>query len=153
MNPYREGSSGAYVEGTGSIGGWEKCEMRTYLNNTIKPLIPADVASMIKAVTKTQDAYDTTAAKFTQTTSDEVWIPDYNEVATSTCRYVDLFPNAASRIKQEWDTSEASFWWLRTAYSATQFRAIKSAGSSNDVDPTYTNYYICLGFCVGKKEG
>lgn len=54
---------GTYQEGTGSIGGWEKCELRTYLNNTIKSLIPESVYMQIKDVNKKYEGYNTTGVK------------------------------------------------------------------------------------------
>lgn len=76
INPARVANDdGTYQEGTGSIGGWEKCEMRTYLNDTIKPLIPESVRNRIATVSKVSFAYDTTGSNVKQTTQDSVWIP------------------------------------------------------------------------------
>ena len=81
MNPDRSGSSGAYNEGTGTIGGWEKCEMRTYLKETIKPLIPSTVRSAIKEVTKYSRIYNPAGSAVDNVASTEdVWIPSRKEM-------------------------------------------------------------------------
>ena len=86
-----------YEEATGSIGGWEKTEMRTYLKETIKPLMLEVVRNSIKEVTKTHDAYDTAGTKFTQTSIEDVWLPDYNEMFGSSSPYKSMFPDSNSR--------------------------------------------------------
>ena len=152
VNPALSGSSGAYVEGTGAIGGWEKCEMRTYLQNTIKPLIPADVASMIRFVTKTQSACDTSGNTFAQQTVDDVWIPGFGEVNTAEDGiYESLFPNSSSRIKSPVGGTNVCSWFLRDAYDKSDIRYVNSDGSMwNYSSPTSTRW-ICIGFCTGRS--
>lgn len=147
-NPSRSGSSGAYNEGTGSVGGWEKCELRTYLNDTIKPLIPADVTGIIKSVTKTHDAFDTTATKFTQTTTDDVWAPSDTEVYDTSCDY-ELFRTGSLREKFKAGASATSTWWLRSAGASTSAKCISTDGSRSTKTASRSNA-ICLGFCTGK---
>jgi hypothetical protein len=147
MNPARAGSSGAYTEGTGSIGGWGKCEMRTYLKNTIKPLIATTVASRIATVTKTQAAYDTAGASFTQTTEDDVWIPDHNEVYASGGIYTGLFSDSDSRVKYKVGATSVSTWWLRSAGSSNNFYYIRTSGSTYNVAADCI-YGVALGFCT-----
>jgi hypothetical protein len=154
-NPKVSGTSGAYVEGTGSIGGWEKCEARAYMNNTIKPMIPSDVANMIVAVNKTQKAFDTTAKSFTQTTSEEVWIPAAHEVFGSTLVYDGLFSTATdntgnkTRVKLIADKSTAGYWWVRDSERYNYAYKITDSGGHNGYTPDL-EYYICLCFCVGR---
>lgn len=71
---------GLGVEGTGSIGGWEKSAMRTYLKETIKPLIPSHVRNSIKEVTKSQNAHNQSGVQYTQTTTDDVWLLGKSEI-------------------------------------------------------------------------
>lgn len=132
-----------YQEGTGTIGGWEKTEMRTYLKETIKPLIPETVRNSIKTVSKTQIAYDSDGKSFTQTSQDDIWIPDYNEVFSG--KYKTLFPDNASRIKQKAGSTSASNWWLRYANGTTHFRIVYSSGSYNSSNAN-GSYGVCLGF-------
>lgn len=155
MNPARAGSSGAYTEGTGSIGGWEKCEMRTYLNNTIKPLIPAAVAGMIKSVTKTQTAFDAAGTSFTQTTTDEVWIPGRDEVEVvsgKTTLYSALFQNNASRKKYKVNGVNVVQWSLRSVGSSSTsgFYSVATTGVTSTSQSASSALGVCLGFCTGK---
>ena len=120
MNPERvQNDDGTYQEGTGGIGGWEKSEMRSYLIDTIKPLIPSGVSNAIKPVTKTQPAYNTSGSSFTQTTTDDIWIPSYNEIFGSSSLYYPLFQNTdANRVKKKSGATSASEWWIRSVYNS-----------------------------------
>ena len=136
-----------YTEGTGAIGGWEKSEMRTYLIETIKPLIPDSVCFAIKAVTKTHVAYNTAGTSFSQTTTDEVWLPDQKEIFNNSSPYKALFPDNASRIKMKVGATSASIWWLRSAYNASSFHNVYTNGSTDGND-AYYSYGVALGFCT-----
>ena len=162
MNPSRAGSSGAYTEGTGSIGGWEKSEMRTYMKETIKPLIPAEVRAAILEVTKTSDAYNTSGTPYQQTTQDDIWLPSTRDLAysdkkeTSGPMYSEMFPDLASHKKHKVGSTSATYWWLRSAGSGSS----SSGGGNNfcyvrsDSGDWYDNrdasfsYGVALGFCT-----
>ena len=122
-------------EGTGTIGGWEKSELRAYFQNTIMPLIPDEVRSHIVEVTKTHPAYRAKASdpksyeSFTQTTQDKVWLPSYTEMFNSSGLYHEKFPDNASRIKKKAGATSASWWWLRAAFSTSYACAVGSSGS------------------------
>lgn len=147
MNPDRSGSSGAYDEGTGSIGGWEKSEMRAYLKNTVKPLIPSAVRSAIVEVTKTQASYDSAGSSETQTTQDDVWLPAWNEIKSSSAMYGTLFPDNASRIKYNVGAPSASYWWTRQGYLGSNFSYVSTSGSTGNRAPS-DSYGVALGFCL-----
>ena len=155
MNPGRTGSSGAYTEGTGTIGGWGMCEMRTYCRNTIKPLIPSNVRSAIKEVIKYSRKYnsDVTITADAQTV-DDVWIPSarelYGAVAsaeTSGPIYASAFPDDTSRIKKKTGTSTATWWWTRSAYSTEYYTDVQPGGASGTAIAT-TDLSIPIGFCM-----
>lgn len=139
-----------------ALGGWASTAMRTYLTGTIKPLIPSDVASMIKTVTKYTGSYDTSSNRVTnEATNDDVWIPSYKEVNLSSswsyessapC-YSAAFPDKASRIKYEVGTSLASSWWLRSANSTSYFYFVDATGSSSAIYASLSSR-VALGFCV-----
>lgn len=136
------------TEGTGSIGGWEKSEMRAYLNDSVKPQIPALVRAAIKPVTKTHPAYNTNQTNFTQTTTDEVWLPSYNEMFGSSSLYYPLFQNTnANRIKKKAGATSASWWWLRSAYNNYHFGFVRSGGNYADTSADYS-VGVALGFCT-----
>ena len=141
INPYLSGTT----EGTGTIGGWGSCELRTYLKDTIKPLIADTVASRIATVTKTQRAYNTDVSQVTQTTEDDVWIPDYNEVFSSGI-YTGLFVDNASRIKLA-RSGSAYYWWTRFAHTREKAICVGKDGAWQSAY-TYEPYGIALGFCT-----
>lgn len=147
MNPPRSGSKGAYDEGTGAIGGWEKSEMLAYLKNTVKPLIPSAVRSAIVEVTKTQTSYNSAGSSKTQTTQDDVWLPAWNEISGSSAMYGTLFPANASRKKYKVGASSASNWWTRRASDSTGFYRVGKDGSSYTNDADYS-FGVALGFCL-----
>ena len=137
-----------YQEATGSIGGWEKSEMRTYLQDTVKPLIPEEIRNRLRTVSKTQPAYNTSGSSFTQTTEDDVWIPSYNECFGSSSMYKALFENTnANRIKYKVGSSSASSWWLRSAISTPNFYSVPSSGG-NYYTNAHNSYGVALGFCL-----
>lgn len=149
MNPALvNNGDGTYQEGTGSIGGWEKCEMRTHLKETIKPMIREDVQENIVAVTKTQTAYNASGSSFTQTTEDDVWIPEYNECFGSSSMYNALFKDTnENRTKRRVGAFSNTMWYLRSAYNKTAFRGVTSYGSGYDYNASQT-LGVPLGFCT-----
>lgn len=117
--------------------------MRSYMKETLKPLIPEAVRSRIATVTKTQPAYDTTGTSVTQTTQDDVWVPSYEELPSS----YSVFLDRTNRIKRKSGSTSATFWWLRSAYDTSSFWCINRGGD-------YGRYYadssfdVALGFCL-----
>ena len=149
MNPERvQNDDGTYQEGTGAIGGWEKSEMRSYLIDTIKPLISDTVRNAIKSVTKTQSGYNTSGNSFTQTTTDDIWIPSYNEIFGSSSLYYPLFQNTdANRVKKKSGSTSASEWWLRSVYNSIAFHIMYKTGDYAGFSPYYSSG-VALGFCT-----
>lgn len=147
MNPAKSGNT----EGTGSIGGWEKSEMRTYLKETIKPLIPATVRNGIVNVTKISNAYDTSGTAFQQTTTDDVWIPGHREIFNSTSYdqtgavYSSKFNSLSSRIKKHNGSTEN--WFTRSAFTNNVFVIVDATGGFGNVNASYSRA-IALGFCT-----
>lgn len=155
MNPARTGTSGAYDIGTGAIGGWENSEMRSYLKNTIKPLIPATVRNAIVEVSKQQPSYNTAGTKEIQSTTDDVWLPSYNELFGSSSaagqpRYSALFPDYASRVKSKPGAS-ASAWWLRSANFNPNFDHVNFSGHDYKNEAN-NSYGVALSFCLGNTK-
>lgn len=135
-----------------SEGGWENCEMRTYLKNTIKPLIPETVRNAIVPVTKIQmTVINGARVKDGQTSTEDVWIPSYHEISpTSTSSEsvgatYTIFPEKADRIKNR--SGYADEWWLRSAYTSTAWYRITASGATGQPAPNTLNY-IALGFCT-----
>lgn len=141
------------AEGTGTIGGWEKSEMRTYLKGTIKPLIPSNIRSRINNVKKWSAIYDTSGSQVQNSVSiDDVWIPGYKEIFNSTgyetsgLAYSTLYKSVASRIKNRNKTAKS--WWLRSAYNTSKFSLVDGSGYQ-DMIVAGNPFCVCLGFCLG----
>lgn len=154
MNPARTPSSAPYNEGTGAIGGWEKCEIRTYLKNTVKPLIPETVQNAIVNVTKHSVIYDTSGTKVPNiVTTDDIWIPSNQEIFGNTGFetlghvYSGVFTDANSRKKFKVGNSNAGFWWLRSASNTSMFKYVNYDGESKFYNSEYEGSFA-LGFCL-----
>lgn len=150
MNPANSGNA----EGTGTIGGWEKCEMRTYLKTTIKPLIPENVRNAIVNVTKYSNIFNTAGTKVVNVaTTDDIWIPSNQEIIGGTSYetlghvYSDVFTDANSRKKFKVGASSVSNWWLRSASNASNFRCVFSSGN-NSSDAANGVNGVALGLCL-----
>ena len=150
-----ESGNTVYVEGTGTVGGFAKSEMRTYLQETIRPLIPEVVRNQLKEVLKYTKAYDATEMKVTVMESYEsLWIPSNRELGSN---WVDeqIGPNykvvynngSASRIKKVVGTSSTIEWWCRTAAGNTSLYLCNQSGGMPS-RPTSSALGICLGFCI-----
>ena len=156
-NPQLSPSSAPYTEGTGTIGGWALSEIRAYVRNTVKPLIPSDIRNRIVDVTKKYYMYNTSGTASTQTITDDVWLPSAGEVFgnyESGTRYSDLFGTAGAsagdskRVKTKSNSSTAVVWWLRTGSSTSKGRIASTNGSSSSYRVNYTSYYHAIGFCI-----
>ena len=149
MNPTIDNNT----QGTGAIGGWEYSDMRGYLNSTIKPLIPSNIRSAIKEVTKYSKIYDTSGnAVNNVSTDDEVWIPSAFEmnvtgVESLGASYSNKFTGSASRVKKSVDETIKRYW-LRSAHDVNTFKMIGSDGV-NYYDYARIDHGIALGFCIG----
>jgi hypothetical protein len=154
MNPARTGSSGAYDEGTGTIGGWDKCEMKSYLLNTIAPLVPSAVRSAVEPVTKYTRIYNTAGrAENDVATEETFWIASRREMfgaiynaETQGPIYSEAFPNDPSRKKSKVGTPIASQWWLRSADYSENFEVVKNVGTYSNDNPSNLGA-VALGFC------
>lgn len=83
-----------------------------------------------------------------QITSDDVWVPSYNELFESNGLYHGVFPNNASCIKQKSGNTPTSAWWLRSAHSSSySFRCVTSSGGW-DSSRAYNSNGVALGFCL-----
>lgn len=154
MNPELvTNDDGTYQEGTGAIGGWGASELRAYLNDTVKLLIPEAIRSKIKEVNKYSVSFDTSGAKDRAACSiDSIWIPSLYEFDNSNnsgretkgvCykNNIGLTPNFSV-----FNVGHAPVIQTRTASSTTSFKAVGAASSS-----AYNAYMLretCFGFCT-----
>ena len=129
--------------------------MRTYLKETIKPLIPETVRNAIKEVTKYSRIFDTSGTAVNDVASTEdVWIPSRREMfgAISNAEtmgpiYDGIFPDNASRVKKKVGASGASFWWCRSAYNYNDFYGVNGSGTNGN-STAHTSYPLALGFSI-----
>ena len=112
------------------------------------PMIPSEVRSMIKTVTKSQPYYTTDGTKDTQSTEDGVWIPSKDEIVGASSLYYPLFQNTAqNRVKYIVGSTSAITWFLRTIEDKSYVRAVTVSGYDNQTRANGLNG-IPLCFCV-----
>ena len=128
-------------------GGWEMCEMRTFIRETVKSLIPETVRNGIVEVVKISTG--------SANTVDSVWIPSVYELyGTSTARDLN---NTNRNLEASGSKYNLKFtdmtarkknieYWTRSVASQYAFLAIGSAGL--DFHGSSGDYGIALGFCT-----
>lgn len=133
---------------------WNTCEMRTYLKETVKQMIPSYVRSAIKEVKKYTRIYnDSRYVVNNYESTEDVWIPSSSEIALSRVEtigvsYKEVFLYSyTERVKRPPDNGDAKYWWLRTSNSSSKYNMIGPGGSSysNTLSGTYG---VVLGFCT-----
>ena len=134
--------------GTGTIGGWAKCELRKWMNEMVRPAIPENVRNRLVPVKKSQECYDTNGNWIQQTTKDSVWIPSCEEVFGNQSLYCGLFRNQDKRrVKRQ--NGSAAWWWLRSAsYFSLGASIVASGGYHYYYDVDHTSVGVVLGFCL-----
>ena len=109
-------------------GGFPSSEIKTTLNSTIYPLLPSDLKSVITAKSHSYQAgsYSSSWSSSMVTSSDNLWLPTYYEIAGGSAQYVEgenVNNNKPyildSKIKMVNGESSASGWWLGSPYSTT----------------------------------
>ena len=150
MNPQLSDTT----EGTGAIGGWGKSEMRTYLSETIWPLLPSELRAVIKEVTKYSCICDTSSTIISDdTTTDKLWIPSVHEVFNNTTyetqgpAYTGIFSSSTNRKRFKQGASNANNWWERSAASTSYFGWVSSGGNDTVSNASNSNG-VLLGFCT-----
>lgn len=102
-------------------GGFPSSEIKTTLNSTIYPLLPSDLKSVITAKSHSYQAgsYSSSWSSSMVTSSDNLWLPTYYEIAGGSAQYVEgenVNNNKPyildSKIKMVNGESSASHWWL-----------------------------------------
>ena len=137
-----------YKEGTGAIGGWEKCDMRKYLKETIKPLIPEEVRNAIKEVKKYSTIINISGTKVKNSiTNDDIWLLGDRELninnisGTLGASYKVLFPDDNSRIRG------GEPYHYRDAESYSRFYIVNGSGRKS-YDASYYKKGVLIGFCM-----
>ena len=146
-----------YKTGTGSIGGWEHSEMRSWLQSDIKSLIPDSIRSAIKPVKKYTRSFDVTGNAVNDALSiDDLWIPSCKEVFGSKGHdktgpvYSNMFASDRDLFRQKPGSRSTRGWWLRSADDISCFDNIYTNGNLNfiDIPAYYDELGVVLGFCL-----
>lgn len=138
---------GKYQEGTGCVGGWEKSELRSYLKNTVKPLIPDEVRNRIVEVTVEQRTQDTIpgGVATTQITNEDVFVPTYDELK-------EIAHNTIPGRKKKKGGSSwfITYWGRNSSYRANEEgkASIISEEGIGDVMEIQDNAGIAVMFCT-----
>ena len=144
-----------YQDGTGAVGGWEKCEMRKYLKETIKPLMPEEVRNAMKEVKKYARNNDASGGYDNNyETIDDIWLLSGKEVHNFTgrsgCYYKLLFKDYDSRKRDYSITGSAgngSTYFLRDSSGRSEF-VITTKNGQNNSDDAYRKRGVLIGFCM-----
>ena len=138
-----------HKEGTGACGGWDKSELRSFLQNDIKTLMPQILKNRILVVKKYSDGLDETGhKKVIITTCDDLWIPSYYEMCglrEGSLENGACYHNVTNKIKLRGD------YWLRTAEGYNAFRIIDFSGKAEGLfgfSVVKNLNGICIGFCL-----
>ena len=143
-----------YQEGTGAFGGWEKSELRAYLNDTLEPLIPEIVRNSIQTVKKNTIGSSIYGEIEEIESQDRVWIPSVREVFGRTnyenegAYYSILLGDSASRIKTKKDSATAIKWRSRSGRSGSMLTGVDVNGTLDTMQYGYITYAVVIGFCT-----
>ena len=147
MNPtYSAGTSG-----TGCLGGYPECEMKTYLDTTIKPLLPEVVRTNLTPVVKHSIGFTASGEVFTEMSSVEtIWIPSTREIFGI---YESTGPVYSPSTRIRYNGNDPIFWWLRSG-SVTErggadcFWYVDNSGSDrNDHDGVASDAHSVVPGC------
>lgn len=156
FNPALSGTT----EGTGTIGGWEKCELRTFMSDTLFPLIPNEISDRIVSVKKYSKGFNTSATAVNNVlTNDKIWIPSLHESASTgggETLGTGVYPffnygngtAATNRVKTKPNSNTAIKWHTRTAYSASEIYHAGVDGKLNGAAKSQNAYGVAIGFCI-----
>ena len=140
-------------------GGFPSSEIKTTLNSTIYPLLPSDLKSVITAKSHSYQAgsYSSSWSSSMVTSSDNLWLPTYYEIAGGSAQYVEgenVNNNKPyildSKIKMVNGESSASDWWLGSPLSSNSntFWIVSTGGGFIANGASYTDG-VPLCFRIG----
>lgn len=164
--------------GASNEGGWEKSDMRSYLNSDMLGALPQDLQSVIVPVNKytNNESGEAEDASAITPTSDKIWIPSFvevcgageNEAALAEGTQYQLFsdagigPDTESCPDETWKTQNVDEpkwgdqWWLRSPCpeSTVSFHTVGTTGVLGLSPGTYLSgyasdaNYFAIGFCL-----
>ncbi len=132
-------------------GGWEKSNLRSFLNGTCIGQFPTEWKSVIKQIYKKNYYSSNTISK----TKDYLWIPaeieafgtDTYSAGTGEGTKYPIFTNNTSRIKKVNGASD--LWWLRSPHASaiSYFCCVSESGAPYNGSADVT-LGISFGFCI-----
>ena len=145
----------ANTSGTGTLGGWDACELRASLNgSTFLNSIQNDVLARIVTVDKYSDGYDISETLVkNQKTEDRIWIPSYREMGSSICEtvgvtYGSFFTSDSIRMRQNYSETTGTAYRCRSAYSTSNLWTVALGGGLSTTNKAANWATIVVGFCV-----
>ena len=147
MNPdYSAGTSG-----TGCLGGYPASEMRTYLDTTIKALLPEVVRTNLTPVVKHSIGFTASGEMFTEMSSVEtIWIPSTREIFGI---YESTGPVYSPSTRIRYNSNDPIVWWLRSGLFSVRggvrpFQGVNVDGNPSGFD-AHSAHSVVPGFCLG----
>lgn len=147
MNPtYSAGTSG-----TGCLGGYPASEMKTYLDTTIKALLPEVVRTNLTPVVKHSIGFTASGEVFTEMSSVEtIWIPSTREIFGI---YESTGPVYSPSTRIRYNGNDPIFWWLRSGFFFVKDGAVGFWGVDDrgivDLGNASGAHGVVPGFCLG----
>jgi len=145
-----------------NVGGWDACELRTWLNDTLFPTFEPGWRNFISlsdtlANAGNQSSNITTSKDYLRIPShaevgfDVAAVPYKNEIDANAEEVTfSCYTDNNSRIKKQFNgEGSAQYWWLRSADAggSVAFRAVYYNGYSNPGNANLS-YGVCVGFSV-----
>lgn len=143
---------GTYQEGTGTIGGFVKTELYTYLTGTIKPLLPLSVRNSVKEIKKNNSYYGVNGEWLSGAFNMDIWTMSYNDVLSGFATYAKLFAPKESKIKHIVN-GETCNWKLMDYATKNRYECISATGNRLYWNGVYGEDAsiasgVCLCFCT-----
>ncbi len=141
-----------------NVGGWPESAMQTYLNGDIYNKLKAVIGDIIvetKVISGHENGvstnYESQDYLYLLSTK-EVGLDVSYDTAKEETRKLDYYVDDASRIKYNYGTTTANYWWLRAAGSdyTRGFCFITPIGSNNFFNLASHTYGVIPAFRVGK---
>ena len=136
---------------------WSGSVLRSYLTNTIKPLIKTSAPNIFTRLCSVKKySYNRSTSSAVSTTED-VWVPSKREVG-GTGTYTEnagpvytIFEDNESRKRLRNSTGAYLQWWLRSHAASKKCAEVSYLGVIT-ARTTSENGGICLGFCLGAER-
>ena len=145
------------TDGTGTLGGWDKSEIKEYLLNTIAPLIPSNIRQRIVPVKKYTNivrASDETIVSDAET-NETIYLLSSKELGNSSVgngpSYNIFFDSISSRQMRKAGSTANYSYWTRSTLTKDYVQIVSSSGNMAP-DYPHNAYGVVFGFCLGTYE-